>query len=141
MESDLQEASFLEELSDDEDDWEEVAVQPVDATNTEGAPVLASYEPYAGFVAAESSIPAPRENIEITLGARKGDEGTRCVNDYGLMLSKGIEILVRQKGISHAERLIRIDCHKTHTVCLLASACVRNRWLNDDLLHVSLFTI
>lgn len=31
---------------------------------------------------------------------------------------------------------MRIDCHKIHTVALIASARVRNRWLNDPLLHV-----
>ena len=31
---------------------------------------------------------------------------------------------------------MRIDCHKIHTVSLIASARVRNRWLNDPLLHV-----
>ena len=39
-------------------------------------------------------------------------------------------------GISHAERLLRIDCHKVHTVALIANASVRNRWINDELLQV-----
>lgn len=39
-------------------------------------------------------------------------------------------------GIPHAERLLRIDCHKVHTVALIANAAVRNRWINDELLQV-----
>jgi xeroderma pigmentosum group C-complementing protein len=39
-------------------------------------------------------------------------------------------------GISHAERLLRVDCHKAHAVALIANASVRNRWINDELLQV-----
>lgn len=39
-------------------------------------------------------------------------------------------------GVSHAERLLRIDCHKAHTVALIANASMRNRWINDELLQV-----
>ena len=39
-------------------------------------------------------------------------------------------------GIPHAERLLRIDCHKVHTIALIANAAVRNRWINDELLQV-----
>lgn len=38
--------------------------------------------------------------------------------------------------MSHAERMLRIDCHKIHTVLLLLNARIRNQWLNDELLHV-----
>ncbi|KAJ7575142.1 hypothetical protein C8J56DRAFT_1017213 [Mycena floridula] len=47
----------------------------------------------------------------------------------------------KQKGISHAERILRIDCHKFHTVCLLANARVRNKWVNDPLLHARLLSL
>lgn len=53
----------------------------------------------------------------------------------------GIELKLHRKkttGISHAERLTRIDCHKIHTVALLVNARIRNRWLNDELLQVGL---
>lgn len=53
----------------------------------------------------------------------------------------GIELKLHRKkttGISHAERLTRIDCHKIHTVALLVNARIRNRWLNDQLLQVGL---
>jgi xeroderma pigmentosum group C-complementing protein len=33
-------------------------------------------------------------------------------------------------------RLIRLRSHRIHTVALLASASIRNNWLNDDLLKV-----
>lgn len=40
------------------------------------------------------------------------------------------------RGISLAERILRIDSHKFHTLCLTANARARNTWLNDELLHV-----
>ncbi|KAF9021485.1 Rad4-domain-containing protein [Hymenopellis radicata] len=48
---------------------------------------------------------------------------------------------VKKKGISPAERLLRVDCHKLHTICLIANAQVRNRWLNDELLHARLVSL
>ncbi|TEB03965.1 hypothetical protein FA13DRAFT_1807838 [Coprinellus micaceus] len=39
----------------------------------------------------------------------------------------------KKKGVTHEERLMRINCHKIHTVVLLANAKVRNRWINDEL--------
>lgn len=47
----------------------------------------------------------------------------------------------RKKGISYEERVLRINCHKIHTVCLLANAWTRNRWLNDDILQVRLLLL
>ncbi|KIM40899.1 hypothetical protein M413DRAFT_19059 [Hebeloma cylindrosporum] len=47
----------------------------------------------------------------------------------------------KAKGITHAERLIRIDCHKIHTIALISSARVRNHWLNDPLLHARLLSL
>ncbi|KAF9448723.1 Rad4-domain-containing protein [Macrolepiota fuliginosa MF-IS2] len=52
-----------------------------------------------------------------------------------------VEVDKKKKGISHAERLLRIDCHKIHTISLLVNAWVRNRWLNDELLHARLLSI
>ncbi|KAJ3752274.1 hypothetical protein EV360DRAFT_55515 [Lentinula raphanica] len=42
---------------------------------------------------------------------------------------------------NHAERLLRIDCHKIHTVLLLVNARIRNKWLNDELLHARLLSL
>ncbi|PPQ71040.1 hypothetical protein CVT24_011921 [Panaeolus cyanescens] len=47
----------------------------------------------------------------------------------------------KKKGISYAERLLRIDCHKIHTVALISNAYVRNHWLNDPLLHARLLSL
>ncbi|KIK69809.1 hypothetical protein GYMLUDRAFT_34213 [Collybiopsis luxurians FD-317 M1] len=53
------------------------------------------------------------------------------------------EVLAKKKSnvMSHAERLLRIDCHKIHTVLLLLSARIRNKWLNDELLHARLLSL
>ncbi|KAG1728498.1 Rad4-domain-containing protein [Suillus paluster] len=56
--------------------------------------------------------PAPRANIEITLHS-----GTK----------------------KDDSKLLRT--HKVHTVCLLANARVRNKWLNDELLHARLLSL
>ncbi|KAJ3916925.1 hypothetical protein F5877DRAFT_45622 [Lentinula edodes] len=42
---------------------------------------------------------------------------------------------------NHAERMLRIDCHKIHTVLLLLNARIRNQWLNDELLHARLLSL
>ncbi|PPQ80442.1 hypothetical protein CVT25_001769 [Psilocybe cyanescens] len=47
----------------------------------------------------------------------------------------------KKKGINHAERLVRIDCHKIHTVALIASARQRNLWINNSLLHARLLSL
>ena len=110
--------------SEDELDWEEVAVPQAQHLELE-------LEDQAG--------PSTRPNIEVTLEAystkRKGDK------KYAVFLgiTDVLKLLYRKKspsGISQAERLLRIDCHKVHTVALIANASVRNRWINDDLLQV-----
>ncbi|KAF8467598.1 Rad4-domain-containing protein [Russula ochroleuca] len=97
--------------SEDELDWEEVVV------------------PQAQHIQLEDQAgPSTRPNIEVTLEAyptqRKGKTQKK---------SPG--------GISHAERLLRIDCHKAHTVALIANASTRNKWINDELLQARLLSL
>ncbi|KAI9443537.1 Rad4-domain-containing protein [Lactarius indigo] len=97
--------------SEDEFDWEEVAV------------------PQAGhFVPEDQAGPSTKPNIEITLDAYpgQGKDGTQ----------KKLP-----GGISQAERLLRIDCHKVHTVALISNARERNRWINDELLQARLLSL
>ncbi|KAF9066475.1 hypothetical protein BDP27DRAFT_1423852 [Rhodocollybia butyracea] len=47
----------------------------------------------------------------------------------------------KSNAMSHAERMLRIDCHKIHTILLLSSARIRNKWLNDELLHARLLSL
>lgn len=126
-------ASSVEAASEDEADWEEVAVPTL--TNDEAAAAI--YNPYAEVstpLEANDTAPGP---LEITIGAK--DEVSSLRYAIGVSCGRFItkDFTCRPKGISHAERLLRIDCHKTHTVCLLASARIRNKWLNDQLLHAS----
>ncbi|KAF9013151.1 hypothetical protein BDQ17DRAFT_1342855 [Cyathus striatus] len=65
------------------------------------------------------------KHIEITIQARP----------------KPVTAPKQPRGISHAERLMRIDCHKIHTVALLANARIRNKWLNDELLQARLLSL
>ncbi|KAA1469725.1 Rad4-domain-containing protein [Dentipellis sp. KUC8613] len=71
--------------------------------------------------------PSTKPNIEITLkaGPKKGKDASKK----------------KPTGIPHAERLMRIDCHKVHTVALLTNAWIRNKWLNDPLLHARLLSL
>ncbi|KAH8984346.1 hypothetical protein EDB92DRAFT_1887514 [Lactarius akahatsu] len=97
--------------SEDELDWEEVAV------------------PQAEYSAPEDQAgPPTRPNIEITLDAypAQGKDGTQRKPSG---------------GISQAERLLRIDCHKVHTVALISNARERNRWINDELLQARLLSL
>ncbi|KAF8895586.1 hypothetical protein BD779DRAFT_1500353 [Infundibulicybe gibba] len=47
----------------------------------------------------------------------------------------------KKNGISYAERVTRLNCHKIHTIALLGSARVRNKWINDSLLHARLLSL
>ncbi|KAH9053373.1 hypothetical protein EDB87DRAFT_1651420 [Lactarius vividus] len=96
--------------SEDELDWEEVAV------------------PQAEYSVPEDQAgPSTRPNIEITLDAypARGKDTQRKLPG----------------GISQAERLLRIDCHKVHTVALISNARERNRWINDELLQARLLSL
>ncbi|KAG6898421.1 hypothetical protein C0992_004132 [Termitomyces sp. T32_za158] len=68
------------------------------------------------------------EHLEITIPAA----GSR---------SKKAATASKFKGIPHEERLRRIDCHKMHTIVLLANAWVRNNWINDALLQARLLSL
>jgi hypothetical protein len=78
MESDNQESSFIEDLSEDEADWEEVAV-PHSETDSNKALAVSLYDPYADAAPPEPSSSKPRANIEITLGVKKGEDATKYV--------------------------------------------------------------
>ncbi|OJA20205.1 hypothetical protein AZE42_04620 [Rhizopogon vesiculosus] len=69
--------------------------------------------------------PAPRANIEITLhSVPKKDDSKKVA-----------------AAAARAERITRTRLHKVHTVCLLANARIRNKWLNDELLHARLLSL
>ncbi|KAL4073305.1 hypothetical protein V8B97DRAFT_2034594, partial [Scleroderma yunnanense] len=67
----------------------------------------------------------PRENIEITLHTQEKKDDSKK----------------KAAAALHAQRVLRTTCHKVHTVCLLANARVRNKWLNDELLHARLISL
>ncbi|KAL1745796.1 hypothetical protein HDZ31DRAFT_81675 [Schizophyllum fasciatum] len=82
-------------------------------------------EPIEQDVVLEEEEPV-RKDIEITIKTKP---------------KKAAKAEIKKQGISHAERLLRVDCHKLHTLCLLASARIRNKWLNDPLLHARLLSL
>ncbi|KAH8104624.1 Rad4-domain-containing protein [Cristinia sonorae] len=98
--------------SDDDFDWEEVDVPQPSALDIS--------------LGQDEDQPGPsRGNIEITIQARpKPDEAAK---------QKAAQIA--------ADRAMRLDCHKMHTICLIANAQVRNKWLNDKLLHARLMSL
>ncbi|KAG2121095.1 Rad4-domain-containing protein [Suillus clintonianus] len=99
--------------SDEDFEWEEVDVpQQIHETNPE--------------LELQLEGPAPRANIEITLhsGTKKKDDSKKAA-----------------AAAARAQRILRTGTHKVHTVCLLANARVRNKWLNDELLHARLLSL
>ncbi|KAI0648178.1 hypothetical protein C8Q79DRAFT_905740 [Trametes meyenii] len=108
-------SSVLGEESEDDFDWEEVEV---------AAP------PYYGESQEHESEagPSERANIEITIQTKgKKQKGDPKKNARAVQLA--------------AERLVRLDCHKAHTVALLMNAKVRNHWINDPLLQARLMSL
>ncbi|KAH9889795.1 hypothetical protein C8Q73DRAFT_705476 [Cubamyces lactineus] len=124
-------SSIVGEESEDDFDWEEVEVAAGPALSLDSAQLQA--ETASGLAAyygeSQEAEPGPSEkpNIEITIqtkGKRKGDPKK---NERAVQLA--------------AERLVRLDCHKIHTVALLMNAKVRNHWLNDPLLQARLLSL
>ncbi|EIW81219.1 Rad4-domain-containing protein [Coniophora puteana RWD-64-598 SS2] len=102
--------------SEEDFDWEEVDVPG------QQEPELP--QPYGEL---EVQLEAPK-NIEITLPSARAKKGEGSKRQAGT-------------GISHAERMTRVTCHKIHTVCMLANARVRNKWLNDETLQARLLSL
>ncbi|KAG9308862.1 hypothetical protein JVU11DRAFT_11321 [Chiua virens] len=103
--------SVAGDSSEDELDWEEV-------------PVLE--QPDQLDIPLELEVaPAPQQNIEIVLQARPKKDDTKK----------------KMAAALHARRVLRTTCHKIHTVALLANARIRNKWINDPLLHARLLSI
>ncbi|KAF7314708.1 hypothetical protein MKEN_00944800 [Mycena kentingensis (nom. inval.)] len=46
-----------------------------------------------------------------------------------------------KQRISNEERLLRINCHKLHTLALLTNGWIRNKWVNDELLQARLVSL
>ncbi|KAG1863930.1 hypothetical protein C8R48DRAFT_707293 [Suillus tomentosus] len=108
----LDSRSIPGDSSEEEFEWEEVDVpQQIHETNPE--------------LELQLEGPAPRANIEITLhpGTKKDDSKKAAA------------------AAARAERILRTGTHKVHTVCLLANARVRNKWLNDEILHARLLSL
>lgn len=134
--------------SEDDFDWEEVAVplappqydeQP-EAEEENIISILPTSES-AAPVPSGSSTPAP--NIEITIRTKpkpKTDDAAKYVDSFPFVVvvnSSLQERGVRQRAAElYALRVARLNCHKAHTILLLGNARVRNRWINDPLLHV-----
>ncbi|KAG6836082.1 hypothetical protein H0H93_011588 [Arthromyces matolae] len=104
----------IEQDSEDDFDWEEV---PVPDHQQEEEP--------------------QQQHLEITIPGA----GPRSKKSTTPSKAVFIGLRNRFKGIPHEERLRRIDCHKLHTVVLLANAWYRNKWLNDPLLQARLLSL
>ncbi|KAJ7741359.1 hypothetical protein B0H16DRAFT_1565520 [Mycena metata] len=69
----------------------------------------------------EVLVPEEEKHLEITISSRPAQ--------------------TKKLRLSNAERLLRINCHKLHTLALLTNAWVRNRWINDLLLQARLISL
>ncbi|KAL0069143.1 hypothetical protein AAF712_003829 [Marasmius tenuissimus] len=80
--------------------------------------------------------------VELELNLNEQEQEQQPEKHLEIVIKKaGKDESAKKKGISHAERILRIGCHKVHTVSLLAGTSVRNRWLNDELLHARLLSV
>ncbi|PIL22401.1 hypothetical protein GSI_15089 [Ganoderma sinense ZZ0214-1] len=122
--------SLLGEESEDDFDWEEVQVAQASALEdiqpSSSTPPTPSVHDYYGDLQDQQEVLSERPHLEITiktLGKRKDPKK----NERAVQLA--------------AERAVRLDCHKIHTVALLMNAKVRNQWINDPLLHARLMSL
>ncbi|KAI0700351.1 hypothetical protein C8T65DRAFT_742081 [Cerioporus squamosus] len=124
-------SSAFGEESEDDFDWEEVEVAqpptPADASGGTQSAVVASLKDYYGDVHDREEGPSRKPHLEITIKTKGKPKGDPKKNERALQLA--------------AERAIRVDCHKIHTIALLVNAKIRNKWLNDPLLHARLMSL
>lgn len=78
-------------------------------------------QPIPGPSSASVAVQGNDEPLEITLGQEP--QPTK----------KAIQ---KRKPITAAEKKIRLDAHKSHLLCLLGHVSLRNRWCNDNEIHV-----
>jgi xeroderma pigmentosum group C-complementing protein len=78
-------------------------------------------QPVPGPSSASLAVQENDETLEITLGQEP--QPRQKVNP-------------KRKPITAAEKKIRLDVHKSHLLCLLGHVSLRNRWCNDDEIHV-----
>jgi len=105
--------------SDDDFDWEEIVVPQADQPQ-EAPPASALVKDDV------QEGPSERPHIEITIQTQR-----RAKKGASPKKNPRAEQL-------YAERLARLCSHQIHTVALLANARIRNKWINDPLLHVRL---
>ncbi|QRW27093.1 DNA repair protein RHP42 [Rhizoctonia solani] len=106
------------ESTDEEDFWDEVEVpQPVSYTVAETIEIpLTETEPRQPL----------DYDIEVTI-TKKG----ASTNE------QQAEAIAKRQAAAH-NRLVRLESHKLHTISLLASLSIRNKWLNDQALKARL---
>ncbi|GJJ13329.1 hypothetical protein Clacol_007581 [Clathrus columnatus] len=110
------ENSFTDSSSEDDMDWEQVDV------SQEALPHVD--ESITNVSAIQTVEAGPSKPLEITLD---NDERAPKASKKHVM--------------SHAERVLRLQVHKIHTICLIANGLIRNRYLNDSLLHARLTSL
>ncbi|KZT42654.1 Rad4-domain-containing protein, partial [Sistotremastrum suecicum HHB10207 ss-3] len=76
----------------------------------------------------EIDVPG-QQPIEITLPTAKSKEQAKKTQARARTLEW------------RAQQVVRLESHKLHTVCLLSSAWIRNKWINDPLLHARLMSM
>ncbi|KZT11843.1 Rad4-domain-containing protein [Laetiporus sulphureus 93-53] len=107
--------------SDDDFDWEEVVVpQQEQVQELPAVPDAWQDDIQEG--------PSEKPHIEITIQTQK-------------RVKKGTPKKNPQAEKLYAERLARLTCHQLHTVALLANARIRDKWINDPLLHARLMSL
>jgi xeroderma pigmentosum group C-complementing protein len=78
-------------------------------------------QPILGPSSASLAVQGNDEPLEITLGQEPQPRKNA---------------IQKRKPITAAEKKIRLDTHKSHLLCLLGHVSLRNRWCNDNEIHV-----
>ncbi|KAG8836821.1 hypothetical protein FRC18_010627 [Serendipita sp. 400] len=102
-----------------------------------------------------AAVPLSTEEIRDLSESEEGAEWEEVdVLDEGTMQTglpiQAVEVVIQSEGgktkkravnVDPLQRTLRLESHKMHTVALLASFGIRNKWANDILLHARLLSM
>ncbi|KAF8527521.1 hypothetical protein BU17DRAFT_81725 [Hysterangium stoloniferum] len=123
-------------------------------TTQEGpsSPWNASVQSFNDYSSDEDEMDWEEVDVPIELPVSKHvEEPSMVILENLPELSKPLEITLDVAGkkpetakksvISHAERVLRLQVHKIHTISLISNGWIRNKYLNDPLLHARLMSL
>lgn len=114
--------------SDDEMEWEQVLPEPL--------PQLEEPFPEDDYTTQDVSEQPPHETLELTISKAP----IEITIERPAPRTAGPSASDKEKSQALArERFVRLQSHRLHTIALFTSASIRNKWINDPLLHASIY--